>query len=94
MSRTITFSEALQIMKRTDGRGRKVPFSITFTTRDKRRTAKGSKHITIKRAEECGAAHSLVKHDQVGVRPLIGERDHQIAVHVRLIESINGMLVL
>lgn len=94
MSRTISLTEALQIIRRTDGRNRKVPFSISFVTRDKRRTSKGSRHITLKKAEECGAAHSLVKHDQIGVRPLTGKMENQVAVHLRLITHINGMVVL
>lgn len=93
MAPSISLGEALALIKRTDARGNKVPFSISFTTLDKRKASKGSRHITLKKAEECGAAHSLVQHAQVGVRPLSGELDHQVAVHLRLIERVNGVLV-
>jgi|GEM_PF-4306118 hypothetical protein len=94
MARSISYTEAMDLMHRKDSQGRKVPFSITFTTRDKRRTAKGSRHITIKAAETAGAKHDLVKASQLSIRPLSGEKDHPIPVHIRLIEYVNGMLVL
>lgn len=94
MRGTIPLSDVLTEMRRVDRRGRKKSFSIRFVTYDKNRRNKPSRHVHIKKAEECGAAHSLLRHHQVGIKPLSGEMDHQVAVHIRLITEFNGMLVL
>lgn len=90
----ISLSEALRVLKATKPDGSKVPFSIRFVTLNKGKKNQPSRHIHIERAEECGAAHSLVKHGQVGVRALDGSMNHQVAVNLHLITHVNGRLVL
>jgi hypothetical protein len=85
----IALSEVIRIMKLPDAK-----FSIRFVTLDHKRKNKPSRHIYYKVAEECGAAHSLIRHAQVGVRPLDGSASHQVAVHLRLITHFNGHLVV
>lgn len=89
---TITLSEALDIIKRRDGDGNKVPFCIEFTTLNNSRKEEPSKHVRIEEAVECGARHNLVAHMQVGVKRADGT-GHQYAVHIDLIERINGKAV-
>lgn len=90
MGRTITLREAIDTIKREEN-GAKVPFSIDFVTLDSTRPNKPSKHVHLDSAEECGAAHNLVRHSQIGVRPLNG--DHQYAVNIDLIMKVNGQHV-
>jgi hypothetical protein len=89
---TITLSEAMDIIKRRDGDGNKVPFSIEFTTLNNSRKEEPSKHVRIEDAVECGARHNLVAHMQVGVKRADGT-GHQYPVHIDLIERINGKAV-
>lgn len=93
MARTMSLTKALDVINRKEG-GKKVPFSIRFVTLDHKRRTKGSKHLHFKSAEECGAAHNLKRHRQVGIRPLGKNATHQVAVHLRLITHINEYLVL
>lgn len=84
---------ALDITARKDARGNPVPFSIHFTTLDNSRRNKPSKHMHFEQAVRCGAAHNLVQHDQIGVKPVDGSHP-QVAVHLDLIERINGEEVI
>ena len=88
----VTLGEALNIMDRVDAIGAAVPFSIKFCTYDKTRLT-GGKVMTLKKAVRAGAAHSLQKHRQVGVKPADGS-GHQYAVHLRLILRVNGQPVM
>lgn len=90
---TISYAEAFAIIQKKDASGNKVPFSIRFSTHDEKRPNKGSRHVEWEKAEECGANHNLQDHSQVGVRPL-NSTASQTAVHIRLIEKINGHTVL
>lgn len=92
---TISYPEAFKIIRKRDVNGKKVPFSIRFTTHDEKRHRKGSRHIEWPKAEECGANHDLQAHGQIGVRPLGKNAEaSQTSVHIRLIEKINGHTVL
>lgn len=90
MAETIPLREAIAIINREE-HGQKVPFSIDFVTYDANRSNKPSKHVHLGSAVKCGAAHSLVQHDQIGVRPTDG--GHQYAVSVGLIIKVNGRFV-
>lgn len=90
MAETIALREAIAIINHEES-GQKVPFSIDFVTYDANRTNKESKHVHLREAVECGAAHSLMRHDQIGVRPTDG--GHQYAVSVGLILKVNGKWV-
>jgi hypothetical protein len=90
MASTISLREAIAIINREEN-GEKVPFSIDFVTYDANRSNKPSKHLHLSSAVECGAGHSLVRHDQIGVRPLDG--GHQYAVSIGTILKVNGKYV-
>lgn len=77
------------MMKRRDAKGDKVPFSIEFTTLNSSKKDEPSKHVRIEEAVECGARHNLVAHMQIGVKRADGT-GHQYAVHLDLIQRING----
>lgn len=79
------------VLKRSaeyDASGQRVRFSIRFVTRNAKRHDRLSKHIHFPVAERCGAAHNLVQHDQISVRPANGE-GHPVHVHVALITQYN-----
>lgn len=88
----ITLSEGIDTIKRRDGNGNKVPFSIEFATLNSSKRDEPSKHVRIDNAIECGARHNLVAHMQIGVKRADGT-GHQYAVHLDLIERINGQQV-
>lgn len=86
-------TQALAVMGRRDDAGKPLPFSITFTTLDLSRPNKASRHVTLPKAVRCGASHNLAQHGQVGVKPADGSTP-QTAVHLHLIERVNGEQVL
>ena len=86
--RPLTQRQQREIIYKVDDAGQKVPFSIVFSTHDKRRP-KPSKHMRFDRVVEAGAGHSLIQHRQFGIKPLDGEHP-QMVVNWRLIERLNG----
>lgn len=86
-------AQALDVMGKRDQIGAPVPFSISFCTLDLSRPNKPSRHVHWPKAVRCGAGHNLSQHGQVGVKPVDGSVP-QTAVHLHLIERINGEAVL
>lgn len=85
----MSLQEALDVTKKLTDFGEPMPFSVEFVTCDQSRTERPSRHIKWAKAIRCGAAHNLVRHSQIGIKPLHGEHS-QVAVHILLILKING----
>lgn len=84
------------VLKRSselDANGNRVRFSIRFVTRNATRRDRLSKHVHFPIAERCGAAHNLIQHDQISVRPANGE-GHPVHIHVALITHYNDEPVI
>lgn len=84
--------QAFRIMDKEDGRGRAVPFSMSWVECDRNRKTGGR----IRRENNlvrCGAQHHLQRNRQIAVRRADG-KGHPWPVHLRLIMRVNNEAVL
>jgi hypothetical protein len=93
-TRIISMRGMFDIYHQVDANGDPVPFSIEFTTYDRTRKGKPSRHVRIDRAVKAGAAHDIVRHRQITIQPLDPGYPKRISIHIHGVDKINGMVPL
>ncbi len=85
----MNFKQAIEVIRKTDGRGAPVPFSLRFTTWDEKRPAECGKLKDLKGVIPCGAKHHLQSHRQFAVKKADGS-GHVYTINWKLLNRING----